>query len=342
MKNFSVLFLLFFVFNTTAQVDNLLNDDKVIWVGESSNDYLFDIQNNNVIELKDLDGPLISFEILKLQEIKGKYWSDGYYHFAKILLDAIYNNEINIYSDSTCTLLANKSVLYITDTICSQFDTTFYPKPKVINYELHPEEFKLFRVYQRLYYKPEKGIWEIRALSFAPLRLFNDSIEKPLFWIKCNFQKPPLDKNTAWKVRTHYHSIDFEKMKVIKNKVSEPPLSNFLKVCIDNQGIIIYNAQQSWKSPEVENKKDLKDRLFSTDTINEINPINYETKTKLITRKVDLNKLKKLTLNQEWSWDEKQKNLSVRLIGVALSLPEYDIQGNLFYYKSLFYRLFDE
>lgn len=341
MKGVSLLVLLIIALNATAQVDNLLKDDKVIWVGESSNDYLFDIRTTCESLLSELDERKFNFfEILKLQEIKGKYKSDGYHHFAKILWDAIVNNEINIYSDSTCTKLANKSVLYRTDTI--DLDTeSFEPQKKVVISELNPEDFKLFRVYNRLYYKPEKGIWEVRALSFAPI-YFSDTLpSKPLFWIKCNFQKPLLDLSTIWKVRTYSYSSDFEKMKVLKNKIEEPPLINFFKVCKNKREIVIYSTQ-SWKSHKIENKKDLENRLFSTDTINEINPISYETKTKVTTRKADLNELKKLKLIQEWSWDEKQKNLSVKLVGVAPCLPEYDMQGNFLYYNSLFYRRFDE
>lgn len=199
MKIFIVSLLLILSKTAHSQIKNLMNDQKVGWIAQGTTDLRFDLisdEDDQAIYSLTKNSPR-PCDIIKLEEIKSNFKSDGNHHFAKILLDAIYHKKVKTYSDSTCTKEINITSLN-TDSIYVIDPVTFEEKLTVVHNKFEPEQAVLFRVFQTYIYKPEKGIWEVKVESIAPLFLKTENhcayALKPLFWIKTDFNNRPSDK----------------------------------------------------------------------------------------------------------------------------------------------------
>jgi hypothetical protein len=100
-------------------------------------------------------------------------------------------------------------------------------------------------------------------------------------------------------------------------------------------------STESWREKFVLSMEQRKGMINRTDTITQIDPATYETKTKIIYNKIEVADLKLLRLSQEWAWDNRKKVLSTRLIGVSPMKPVNNDAGEFLFLQPLFIRRFD-
>ena len=111
MKNFVLALgaLFLFGFNATAQIEDLMNDPEVGWIGEGFYDFKLDILkdegdlSNGSKFLKNYKG----LEIVRFIENKKITLNEGRSYLASEIMSALKDKKIEIFADSSCKFLAN-------------------------------------------------------------------------------------------------------------------------------------------------------------------------------------------------------------------------------------------
>lgn len=354
MKNFVLLLFLFISTTSFSQIEDLMSDPEVAWIGERTTDIKLDILHDEDLKAifkqtnYNLEGNL---EILNLQNFESYYELDGYYQLSKILFNAAFNKETKFYSDSLCSKLIRDDLPIIKiDTIGIIDPITFEEKLKVtLTKTIDPAQIKVFRIYQLISYRPKSGIWGTTTISIAPLISILDSFGnfeylKPIFWMKVkNIKEGSKSKDITWSVKTNseanHNIIIVENLKVLKSLNGfEKPLVHFLNFAQHTDKLPLFGINNWDKNYRVRFEKN----SYKFKTENEIEeaqrsgtPINID----LIQNNFDdFNQMK---FTEVWSWDNLSKNLSVQLLDLApiKRIIDYD-RG--FEIKPLFYYRFDK
>jgi Gliding motility associated protein GldN len=118
------------------------------------------------------------------------------------------------------------------------------------------------------------------------------------------------------------------------------PMEHFIEKAKTDAQIPLFDAD-SWREKTKLEMAIRKTMFNSTDTINQIDPVTYETKVRVVQNNIKISDLKKLRLVQEWAWDNKKKALSVRLVGVAPMRAVLNEAEEFMFLQPLFYRRFD-
>lgn len=348
MKHILFCISLLLTFKASAQIKNLMNDPKIGWIAQGSTDIGFDVISYE--SMKSLEEMRAYYprpaDIIKLEEIKSEFKSDGYHHFAKIFLDAIYNKKVKIYSDSTCSkeidiLSLNTDTIEIIDPI------TLEKTWKVVLNKFEPEQCVLFRVFQTFIYKPEKGVWEVRTESIAPvfLKATNYGVIslKPIFWVKAGTNKRTSDKNVNWKVRAQTNLWLNHNANVLKKINDEMPLVHFVNYFEENNKIPFYSVEKGWNSKERITDSE-KSNLFKVriDSSEGIDPETFKPKVYETFHIVDSESVRGIRFVQEWHWDKSKNSISSKLVAIAPMLEHTDAYGSYLFAAPLFYRRLGE
>lgn len=75
----------------------------------------------------------------------------------------------------------------------------------------------------------------------------------------------------------------------------------------------------------------------SVDTIQQVDPVTYETKLKIVVNKLNPEDIKRFRIKEEWFFDKQYSTLKVRILGIAPLKDETDEAGNFLYEKALFW-----
>lgn len=75
----------------------------------------------------------------------------------------------------------------------------------------------------------------------------------------------------------------------------------------------------------------------SVDTIQQVDPVTYETKLKIVVNKLNSDDIKRFRVKEEWFFDKQYSTLKVRILGIAPLKDETDEAGNFLYEKPLFW-----
>jgi gliding motility associated protien GldN len=75
----------------------------------------------------------------------------------------------------------------------------------------------------------------------------------------------------------------------------------------------------------------------SIDTIQQVDPITYETKLKIVVNKLNPDDIKRFRIKEEWYFDKQYSTLKVRILGIAPLKDETDEAGNFLFEKVLFW-----
>ena len=75
----------------------------------------------------------------------------------------------------------------------------------------------------------------------------------------------------------------------------------------------------------------------SVDTIQQVDPITYETKLKIVVNKLNNDDIKRYRIKEEWFFDRQYSTLKVRILGIAPLKDVTDEMGNFMYEQPLFW-----
>ena len=161
----------------------------------------------------------------------------------------------------------------------------------------------------------KKTILDKQVLPWEPVR------ESDIMWSK-----------TVWRV------ID------IREKLNLPfiyPEENFFSILMKG----VQDSTSGIKAYKPDNDK-FQYRLTSqeaanigsrVDTIQQVDPITYETKLKIVVNKINSDDIKRYRIKEQWFFDRQYSTLKVRILGIAPLKDEVDDAGNFLFERPLFW-----
>jgi len=337
--------LLLFLFIATpgilhAQYDDLLRKKRYTWVAEYTADY----------ELNPLYSEAVETEMNLAQVIHlgNEAKQNGLfrdlnlkYYLSDVLLRGLLAGAFTCYADEhLAQLLSREQVekrLTRSDTVAS-FDhpgETF-----IVRNDMRPEEIDLFRIRQVFYFDRRKNQFGSRLLAVAPLLNKTDDEgnmigRTPLLWIKIapkdNCEAGKIARNATYSVQTFMraNAPEAEDMKTGKGNLDLKKWT-FAEVRKPS------HKNLSSDTYDVLGQKELQSQIYTTDTLIVYDPVNYgETVTVAENNAID--RVEKIRFVQNWYYDERRHRLAMQVVAVAPLAAVRDSEGNLRYYKPLFY-----
>lgn len=375
MKLLIIAFLISFNIQLSAQIDDLLRDDNIVWVGECMTDYV--VEGYKALDtINSRNGVKLLKYLNTNSSLNSNLYDDEQLpFFSKIKNNISYDFSI-LYKDSACKTKTNP--LARVDTI-EMVDPITYEKRLFIRpccFCLLQEPL-FYKVRQILYYDKKKKNFGLRVLAIGliknKLNDYGDTIGLEEYgWLKPNNimgNKPNLNNSNitiAKRLVSRLNSPSFEKdFKVLKNTI-ENIQKKFIDDLKQKPSIALYT---DYYLPQI-SKKDRQSylesfqpivetvRTFIRDSINKPDTSenrivvdrdfpDFATGRNIVSGRdsisyfTDKREIIKLKIIQDWYWDEKLNTISIRLFAVAPMIKIYDDAGNYLYDRAVFYRLND-
>ena len=355
--------LLFSISPLKAQIEKLLNDKDITWVGEIEQDFLLENELNQAYNLN-------SFNILKILNDENKIIPQNSNDLFSLLKNAAQNNQLELFKDPDLKIRAKKEEIFRIDNsdyaALPNYTFPYYKKEIPTPQDIIGYKFRVI-----FYYNARTCKFDLYPIAVAPLSTvffdnkFNfikqsrillnklwqsntrkeniDSINKairslkPVFWLKLNNQVevPKLiSNNINWAARIIMPKLSEKNFKVIKSLKGNYLIQILEKVKIDSN-IVVASGDGELK---MLNEKEKKLAFMSHDTIQLIDSSTFEIKLKVISEDLNLSEFKNTQFVMDWFWDRSKNQLIAKLLGVA---PIWDIQSGEITYP-IFYLLTDK
>lgn len=323
-----------------AQYDDLLRKRSISWVAEYTADYELNPVYNEQLELE-----MNLAQVVRLENPQGQ---NGLfpemavpYYLSDALLRGIQQGAFLCFADSLLTrplsIEQTEQRLVKRDTIVKDANDW---EGSVVVYTIRREEIDLFRVRQVFYFNSRTKRFDARLLAVAPLVNVMDAdgklVErKPLLWIKmpsqrnCRVRKYAKSANyvvqtfmrenapAAEQMRTVKGSLDIRKWAA--NEVRRPARQTL--------------AYEDFRALSI---AQLQSRIVTTDTIVVFAPDTFMENAVMVQENAT-DRVEKIRFVQNWYYDERRHRFFGKLIAVAPLAAVRDSDGNLRYYKPLFY-----
>lgn len=319
-----------------------IDNKNIIWAAEISKDYVLD--DYKQADLKQIN------KVYTLKHIGSKDYlndNDVPLNLNIMLTQAAFNNQITIYSDSNLTYqtdfsyIKNSSLNLTSDLLYDNFNSVAFKFDSLYEYRLR----------YIAYYDSTKANWNIEVIAMAPLYYIKNengdiTNKKALFWIKVNNQKENLNsKDIIWAKRisdnrkmiyawVNQFQDSIPSFNVFKN-MTENHVNHFIDKIESNNSIKIYDygSGYPYKDKQLISLDQRRKLLYSIDTV------SLPEKTVIVTTRLNPYDLRELRLVHNWFWNDKKKQLSIRLERVGLMTNVTDDAGNYLYKKAYFYRV---
>jgi hypothetical protein len=317
-------------------IDELLADPDITWVGEVYVDY---IPNSLITEPAD---PKIenrygsadynSFELLKVQSKADDDWLKELPTQLSYRLLQLNSTNLNVYKDADLTQKLSLKAYekakkhQVIDTIITFDPATFEEIVMVVALDLEISAVEIFRVKQFLTYNEKTNKLTVIPLAIAPIAsVYNkNGIRKDiLFWmpIKEAFNSLNLDALSIDWAKRLTKDIPCKSIETIKG--TDNMTSIFDKMIAyykehSSTSKIYYGGDQeltAWEAAGIEHMG------TSVDTIITFHPETFEEIVQVMRSDIRPQFAVKLRLIQDWVWDNKTQEMKIKVLGFG-PIPE--------------------
>jgi hypothetical protein len=327
-----------------AQYDDLLRDPDIVWAAE----YTTDFEMNPGDETEQFPRRFNTVDVVQFHNsgvengLYGRKIFAQKYLSEQILLKMAREGFV-CYKDSLLnTPMTQEELLQATVKIDTAYSSCegggqFH----IIRNELDFFDLWCFRIRQVFWYDQKSKTFGSRILAFAPVVDIKDEegnykASRPVFWIKAN------DRS-----RKHLKDKDFNYIFQTKMRDNAPRLEDFevLKGSFDFRK----HFEQELRTPsrpcfEASEYKPadtatLIAGCFYVDTIISFHPKTNEEQISIEPRNC-IETIEKVRFVQNWYYDERRGHLYTRVAGVAPLAAVRDSEGELRFYRPLFYQMY--
>jgi len=234
-----------------------------------------------------------------------------------------------------------KNILYPRDTFVYIDGVTEIASSEITSEKIYFEEVKTVRVELLIYYDAQQLMFKAIPLAFAPTLFVYDLSanlkgRKPLFWLQPNHQKPPsLDIPAIPWAKRLSQDIRLDSIQVIKQKDSLPRLLEKMLAALRTDSTQI-KLHHSWGTPM--NQEEKRQLGIAIDTIRGTSPDVLSPKVKTHQTQLQGEEVISLRFMQDWIWDEKKRQVYIRLAAFGPIIKHYDKDGNFLTDAPLFIR----
>jgi len=340
-------FLIFFAYLVStsllqAQYDDLLRNPDITWVAEYTTDFEMNPENEDELYPRRFN----YLDVIQFQNSGNENGLYGNKIFAKKYLSQQFlknasRKGFSCYKDSLVSNLLAKEEFFST---MSKTDTAVggcYNDTFIIHNDVSYEQVWCFRARQVFWYNQKNKAFESRVLAYAPVIDIKDKEgnfagTRALFWLKADTNPSKFFKNKRFnyifQTKMKDNAPRFEDFKVIKGSF------DFKKFF----GAEIGNPSHPFLSRDNYSPADMQAfrvECFGTDTIVTFHPETYEEQISIEHRNC-IEQIEKIRFVQNWYYDEHRNRLYARLTGIAPLAAIRDAEGELRYYKPLFYQMY--
>lgn len=347
MKKTFILFCLYlFSSNLSAQaLSRLFADPNIVWAAEMTTDFVLEPEYTMSDSASEYLSYSIPLKMINREPHPSSEW-DVQIHgrlqhlfFDKMSAGACYADpELRI------PLSEGQAFdrLVMRDTVITFDPETFEEKITLASncdpfYYIHR-----IRARQILYFNQKTGDFDVLTLAIAPmlLRGFEDKTVPYIpFWLKMESPKGKPQRwqhpDVSWARRLFpVNPPEFSKLKLIKYE-HPPVLERWLERVRRDARYEIWAAYDTDKRIDAEAREKI---FVDQDTVVTFDAETYEEIKAFAHYELHPGDIHALRLGQDWCWDDRKKQLSIRLSAYAPTRAERDEDGNLRYYRTLFWR----
>lgn len=335
-KFLSLLFVLFSLNTSIAQIETLRNNPNIVWLAES-----FSIcsqgENRKFIEARFIDSENVLMKYIHEEGFNNFSNSlDSFFSFKQIMLDLLKESAPPIYQEHYLESKATpKDIkeLKLKDSVIA-FDPETFEEIKRANIEgWQPKDILYFKIKQLIYY--DKKAKEIQSVPIAVAPIVRiKGILLDLFWLpvktktKIKFQ----DKNLQWINRTTYN-VFTDEAEIVKEDISFLDIWNDLyadmKDTSSNHRYYLreFSRNSNFLLNKIPNEIIAELRPYSVDTIITFDPETFAEIVQVYKSEVTYDFFEGIKLFQDWAWDEKRKQLIIVSKGFAPIYSKILING---------------
>ncbi len=148
------------------------------------------------------------------------------------------------------------------------------------------------------------------------------------------------EADILWEKRV-WRIIDVREKMNLPFAYPEEPLFQILeKAALDGQ-VAVYSAESD-KFEYKMNEEEIRSVFYSTDTIEIIDPVTYLPRLEIIENVVNFENIKRFRIKEVWFFDENLGKLSVRILGIAPLIEEFDDNDNFKFERAMFWMHYPE
>ena len=354
MKFIITLMLLFFYLPTQAQIEDLIKNDSITWIAEWEADYLID----NYKEVDTIENNRLSMVKYLNKNVLGGWGSpEGFFSYC--LRKSVDADKTEVFLDKDFkqpvktggAFYGTEAKEQLRQTLgIDEIDSKVYKSGCFIPYPYQPDDIKLYRAHQIMYYNMPKAQFQIRILAIAPLvDMYFDADETrrlaPLFWFKPEMSKPNLSSDDivwAQYISTRGNSLIVDKSKILKNTMGDTLLNHYMQSFENQLDIPFWQIDRETDMLKKMNGLERKKSFNPTDTFSVINPKSYQVEQYFQQTHYTSQDIESLRFYQEWFWDDRQNKLFIYLKMVAPIIYEKNEAGEKLFNKAWFFRKTDD
>jgi hypothetical protein len=321
-------------------LDALQKDPDVLWIGEVMVDYAPNLSSwassekyKEKMKSAGFKGKTM-FKILKYQAAS----LDDSKNEDHLLATKIIKNKDKIkhYKDDDLSeMYAASELKEVTkqiDTIMTFDPKTFKEVERIFEGSFEAKDINFFRMKQLIYYSKKDITFKVIPLAIAPM-IDNgkNTGSKPIFWVNVNFMvnAPEFSSgNITWAKRIH-RGFDLKDVKVLKEGDGiAATIETFVEDIRTNADKIYVAHTFDSDGNQKMTKEELKNLGSSIDTIITFDPKSFKEKMQVVKNNFKGDDIQRIRLMQDWFWNEKTKELTVRYAGFKPIVDRVDEMGN--------------
>lgn len=328
-------------FFVSGQINDLLRNPDVSWVGEYTTDYVLNPEDEDSVY-----PPLNDLDVIQFQNPASESGLYGTRYLALYLSEQLYrhvqNPDFQCYTDSAVQQVMTRDELL--KRVIVQ-DTAGYSicdgSLMIRNEEVRFDEVRRFRVRQIFWYNRKSRAFDGRFIAFAPVVVAKDKNgdtlgTRALYWLKAGENEPKRLKNKQFNyifqtktgsnaprpadIKTLKGRLDFREL--VAEEIKKPSHPR-----LDASEFQPISTEQLMKI------------CYVTDTVITYDPASHEEKIAIEHRSY-VDQVERIRFVQNWYYDERQNRLFCRLTGMAPLAAIRDREGVFRYYKPLFYVIY--
>ncbi|MEQ1747077.1 MAG: hypothetical protein ABMA02_16730, partial [Saprospiraceae bacterium] len=322
-----------------AQYDDLLRKGRYPWVAEYTTDYEL-----NPIYSEKVNTEMNLVHTIRLESANQKHGLfqelELKHYLSHTLLQGLASGAFACFADEQLSQpLSREKVLNLLswpETIINfdHFDTV------TVLREILPSEIDLFRIRQVFFFDSRKKQFGSRLLALAPMVDKTDAEGNftrrlPLLWIKIHpdnhRETQKIAKNATYAAQTFMggNAPQVEDMKTVNGSLDLKKWAS-AEVRKPTHQVL---ASDDFSSLNVDA---LEGKVFTTDTLIVYDPETYEESAAIV-RNNAIDRVEKIRFVQNWYYDERRHRLAVQVVAAAPIAAVRDSEGEIRYYKPLFY-----
>lgn len=315
--------------------------ENEVWSAEIEQDWVVDIPSLETEGDSGINTLKLIRTVHTARYVSSPFLADLFFH-------ALIEEKIPVFKDAALTIPANPFEVFPGSQTMITFDPeTYEEKIQIVHVHPYPvEDFKVWRLRQRLSYHRKNDTWSTEVLAIAPMIVARDDNSgdstglRALCWFRPENTRPDIASgDIVWAKMTagkqHKTKVPVALLSPPAAPDSLPELLVCLKNMLENDMEAPLYNQFDDKLLDADERRSL---ISFSDTVLHCFTEGPNGAGTSVVHYDLMRHIRHLQLVQTWYWDERRHRLSICLDAVAPMQDVFDNEGNFRYSRPVYYR----